>query len=418
MLYDRWRAVVRARRHELALREVASGRRWTFDQLAAAAERLPGSGAPVAFPRGHDAEFILALLAAWRAGQTACPLEPDQAVPDLPPPPDWCAHLKFTSATTGRARLVAVRATQLAADPAQIVATMGLRPEWPNLAAISMAHSYGFSSLVLPLLLHGIPLILAATPLPEGVRQAAAGERALTLPGVPALWRAWHEAGAIPAGVKLAISAGAPLPLALEQAVFGQTGLKVHNFYGASECGGIAYDRTERPRSDAALAGTPLANVALSVGEDGCLRVRGPNVGETYWPEAMPALSGGVFRAGDLAALRDGQVFLLGRAVDVVHVAGRKVAPETIEQALLAHPLVREALVLGLPAPDGEREDVVAAVVAAAPTVTEVELRDFLLARLPAWQAPRVWRFVDTLHTTRRGKVSRAAWRERLRQRH
>ena len=60
------------------------------------------------------------------------------------------------------------------ADAENIVATMGLRPDWPNLGVISLAHSYGFSNLVLPLLLHGIPLILAGAPLPEIVLRASA----------------------------------------------------------------------------------------------------------------------------------------------------------------------------------------------------------------------------------------------------
>ena len=55
------------------------------------------------------------------------------------------------SATTGAARVIAFTAGQLAADVENIVATMGLRPNWPNLGVISMAHSYGFSNLVLPL---------------------------------------------------------------------------------------------------------------------------------------------------------------------------------------------------------------------------------------------------------------------------
>ena len=103
-------------------------------------------------------------------------------------------HLKPTSATTGGARFVAFTAEQLAADAENIVATMGLRPDWPNLGVISLAHSYGFSNLVLPLLLHGIPLILAPAPLPEIIRRAAETETFLTLPAVPAMWRAWHEA--------------------------------------------------------------------------------------------------------------------------------------------------------------------------------------------------------------------------------
>ena len=158
---------------------------------------------------------------------------------------------------------MAFTAEQLAADAENIVATMGLRPDWPNLGVISMAHSYGFSNLVLPLLLHGIPLILAPAPLPEIVRRAAETEPAITLAAVPAMWRAWHEADAIPPNVRLAISAGAPLPLNLEQAVFKTRGLKIHNFLGSSECGGIAYDAGETPRTDAACVGAPMRNVNL-----------------------------------------------------------------------------------------------------------------------------------------------------------
>ncbi len=143
-----------------------------------------------------------------------CPLEPGQSPPEISAPPKNCAHLKSTSATGGTARFVAFTAEQLVADAENIVATMGLRADWPNLGVISLAHSYGFSNLVLPLLLHGIPLILAPAPLPEIIRRAAENESAITLAAVPAMWRAWHEAKAIPQNVRLAISAGAPLPVA------------------------------------------------------------------------------------------------------------------------------------------------------------------------------------------------------------
>ena len=235
-------------------------------------------------PQGHSPNFIFSLLAAWRTGRIACPLDSSQNPPQVPPPPD-CIHYKWTSASTGAARLIAFDPEQLAADAGQIVAAMGLRADWPNLGVISLAHSYGFSNLVLPLLLHGIPLILAPSPLPEVIRRAAAQEPALTLPAVPALWRAWHEAGPIPPQVRLAMSAGAPLPLNLEQEVFARSGLKIHNFYGASECGGIAYDATSEPRKDAALAGTPLPGVRLTVSATNCLTVRSPAVGLGYWPD-------------------------------------------------------------------------------------------------------------------------------------
>jgi acyl-CoA synthetase (AMP-forming)/AMP-acid ligase II len=308
---------------------------------------------------------------------------------------------------------VAFTAAQLMADAGNIVVTMALRPEWPNVGVISLAHSYGFSNLVTPLLLHGIPLALVGSPLPEAVGQGAAVFAAVTLPAVPALWRAWHEAGAIPANVRLAISAGAPLPLPLEREVFKSTGVKVHNFYGATECGGIAYDRTPQPRDQESRAGAPLENVELSLADDGCLEVRSAAVAEGYWPEPAPNLGQGCYRASDLAELSGGQVFLRGRASDQINVAGRKVSPEAVEACLGRHPAVQECLVFGVPAPDNGRAEIIVGCVAAGSAVTGRELQQFLLSRLPAWQVPREWWFVDELKVNQRGKVSRAEWRGR-----
>jgi long-chain acyl-CoA synthetase len=249
MLYQCWRDLAMRRRPDLALRDLASGQRWTFAELFDAGDNWDVPEDPIVCPQGHSPDFIFSLLAAWRTGKIACPLDSSQSAPQVPPP-TGCIHYKWTSASTGAARLIAFDADQLAADAAQIVAAMGLRADWPNLGVISLAHSYGFSNLVLPLLLHGIPLVLAPSPLPEVIRRVAGEEPALTLPAVPALWRAWHEAGPIPAQVRLAISAGAPLPLNLEEEVFARSGLKIHNFYGASECGGIAYDSRPCRASD------------------------------------------------------------------------------------------------------------------------------------------------------------------------
>jgi acyl-coenzyme A synthetase/AMP-(fatty) acid ligase len=409
MLYERWRKISSERRNEFALHNFADGQRWTFGELFDSGEKLKIDAADTIFPRGHAPEFIFHLLAAWRENKIACPLEAGQLPPEIPAPPKNCVHLKSTSATGGTARFVVFTAEQLAADAENIVATMGLRADWPNLGVISLAHSYGFSNLVLPLLLHGIPLILAPAPLPEIIRRAAAIENFITLPAVPAMWRAWHEAQAIPQNVRLAISAGAPLPLNLEQDVFKSYGLKIHNFLGSSECGGIAYDATDLPRADAACAGTPMQNVNLSLNTDGCLAVQSRAVAETYWPEKSDSLGGGIFQTGDLAEFKAGQIFLRGRLGDQINVAGRKISPEAIESALLAHPQVRECLVFGAPSREAERTEIIVAVVAA--DVAERTLKQFLLEQIPAWQVPREWRFVESLPASARGKISRAEWR-------
>ncbi len=416
MLYDRWREIMRASPDEIALRDLPAARQWTFAELDEAAQ-IRESNDPIVFPRGNGAEFILSVLRAWRHGQITCPLESNQPPPDFPTPPTEIVHLKITSATSGAPKLVAFTAEQLAADADNIVATMGLRRDWPNLAFISLAHSYGFSNLVTPLLLHDIPLVLGGAPLPEIVRRAASQFATITLPAVPALWRAWSDARAIPNSVHLAISAGAPLPLSLEREIFEKSDLKVHNFYGASECGGIAYDRTETPRDDSACVGTAMANVLLSINSDGCLEVRGRSVGEGYWPEMICSLADSVYVTSDLAELKDGAVFLRGRASDVINVAGRKVSPETIERLLASHPAVRDCLVFGVPSSDAERGETIVACVVRRNGAGAEELRQFLLAGSESWQTPREFWFVDSLEANQRGKLSRAEWRTRYRER-
>jgi len=409
MLYERWRNTAEAQRNDFALRDQASGRRWTFAQLFAAGEAWPVEPGPVACPRGHSPEFILSLLSAWRSGKIVCPLEAGQILPQVTPPPNACAHLKWTSGTTDTPQLIAFTAEQLAADADRLVPAMGMRPDWPNLGVISLAHSYGFSNLVMPLLLHGIPLVLVPAPLPEIIRRVAALETAVTLAAVPALWRAWHDADGIPPQVRLAISAGAPLPLNLEQSVFAAGGIKIHNFYGASECGGIAYDASATPRADASLVGAALPGIDLSLNKEGCLTIRSGAVGQTYWPRKSASLRAGRFQSSDLVELSNGSVYLRGRLTDQINVAGRKVSPETIERALLLHPLVRECVVFGAPSGDDAREEMIVALVAAE--AGETELKQFLLDKLPSWQVPRRWRFVEALPAGPRGKISRAECR-------
>lgn len=412
MLYERWRKVAREHAHEVAVRDVAAKESITFAELARWIEHASSPVAEILFPQGHNLDFARTVLLGWKHRRIICPLEPGQPRPSVDKVPANCAHLKLTSATTGPARMIVFREDQLFADAQNIVSTMGLRADWPNVGFISLAHSYGFSNLIQPLLLFGIPLTLAGPPLPETLRAFARNIDAFTLAAVPALWQAWHEAGAIPDNIRLAISAGAPLPLALETEIFNKSGLKIHNFYGSSECGGIAYDRSDTPRPEPALAGEALDNVLFQQTPEGLLTVSGPAVAETYWPESNERLKNRTFVTSDLVELKAGRVYLRGRATDLINVAGRKVLPETIEGELLRHPAVRDCVIFGMPDADsGRGESIAACVVAGAP---EKDLREFLLAKVPAWQVPRIWHFVEALPRNERGKISRAELRRKF----
>jgi long-chain acyl-CoA synthetase len=439
-LLETWSAVVARRTTETAVVEAGSGRSWSFEELQDAGIRRARQmthQTGVLCPQGPGADFLVSVLAAWEAGQLVCPLDTG-ATP--PAPETWrglrdafphAVMAKSTSGSTGTPRHVLFSSGQLAADATAIIHTMRLRPEQPSLGAISLAHSYGFSNLVLPLLLAGIPLVLADSPLPEAVRAAlevvasgAAGGTRATLPGVPALWRAWFAAGLIATDhIAVALSAGAPLPLELEHRIWSDTGVKIHNFLGSSECGGIAYDQTLEPRTTESLAGTPLDGVSLSVDPGGQLVVQSAAVALSYWPPervasdaGVPALTPGQFRTGDLAEDRGGTWHLLGRAADTMNLAGRKLHPAELEALLRVHPAVQECLVFSIPSADPARGEEIVATVAmqAAEAAAFDSLPRWLGAQLPSWKCPRHWWQRPDLATTSRGKLPRAEWRRRF----
>ena len=418
-LYHQWLTVAALRAGELALREPHGGRDWSFAQLKELARHAPPCP-PLLHSSARGLGLIVDVLRAWRDG--AVLLADDGS--GVPPPlfsmlqPGVC-HVKVTSGSTGTPRHVQFRAEQLAADAAQIVATMGLREDWPNLGVISMAHSYGFSNLLLPLLLHGVPLWLLDTPLPETLRRALDTSHPLTLAAVPAMWQAWERVGLELAPVRLAISAGAPLPLALEAAVYHRSSLKIHNFYGSSECGGIAYDQTAVPRSQATLVGTPMTGVTLTCDPAStCLHIRSAAVAEGYVTtdpaaDATTEPGAGTWLAPDFAHIdAEGAVHLLGRAGDFINVAGHKLSPSRIEEILQRIPGVRHCVVFGVPSPNPIRvEDVVACVNVAAGTDPQA-LKSAFSAQ-SSTDSPRHWWLTAELRPDARGKLSRSQWRDR-----
>ena len=411
-LYQRWQKTAAENPHAVALTDAKSELSYTFAQLESAIVSLPVTQ----FPSGNTPDFILQTLAAWRHGLTTCPREPDSTpLPDLRGLPPGTAHVKTTSGSTGSPRLILFSAGQLAADADNIVVTMALNRAQPNIGVISMAHSYGFSNLVLPLLLHGIPL--GGDPLPGSFARSLTHlpESGGTIPAVPAMWRAWLKAGCLDRDkIQTAISAGAPLTCDLESAIYHQTGIKVHNFYGSSECGGIAYDRSDSPRENPDAVGTPMHGVRVSTNADGCLVVSGEAVGTTYWPEPDRAtLAGQKFTTQDLATIAaDGTIHLRGRAGDLINIAGRKLDPSSIEAELLNHPGVDHCIVFGIPSDDPERVEEIVAITSGGDAAA---LGALLAKKLPAWQKVRHWWINPELTANSRGKISRSDWREHWR---
>jgi long-chain acyl-CoA synthetase len=393
MPYLRW--LETSRRHADRPAIFDGDRVLTFADLAAAVSLAPLATSPV-IARSGSLEFFVQILRAWRDGQPVIPVERDAAEPlqQCPPPAGTCL-VKYTPGASGVPRGIFLNSAQVAADGDRIVDAMGLTPATPNLSVISLAHSYGFSNVVLPLVLHGVPVHLAPVPFPRMIEEIFKHHPALVVPAVPSMWRAWHRAGILKdAPISLALSAGAPLALALENDVFAATGLKIHNFYGASECGGISLDTATTPRDSADEVGTPLPGVDVSIDQGGRLLVRSTSVATGYDASREDDLLGyGCYLTRDLAFLdADGKIHLTGTLGGAINVAGRKVSPAKIEAALLATGLVRRVKVYGIPSNDPERFEEISANVELQPGILLDELKTAATAQLQNWELPRHWK--------------------------
>ena len=339
--------------------------------------------------------------------------------------PNWQGNnpalLKLTSGTTAAPRAIRFGSEQLLADCEQICDTMGVSDVDLNFGVIPISHSYGFSNLLTPLIARGVPLVLSQDRTPRAVLADIAKTDATVFPGMPLFYQAFCEMKNIPPLPKLrvCISAGAPLPIATAKKFRDKFALPIHSFYGASECGGICYDREAKNEIEG-FVGSPMKDVDLEMIEPGAetsqVRVRSAAVGNGYFPDVdEEKLGNGVFVPDDLLARHGSGFKIVGRISDVINVAGKKVNPAEIEERLLHFPGVRQAVAFGRPAGAGLRNEEVAACVVANIDLRENELMEFCRTALSGWQVPKRIFIVDSIPTNERGKISRRELAERFR---
>jgi long-chain acyl-CoA synthetase len=321
--------------------------------------------------------------------------------------------LKLTSGTTAAPRAIRFRSEQLLADCDQICDTMGISDVDLNFGVIPISHSYGFSNLLTPLIARGIPMVISRDRTPRAVLDDLARTNATVFPGMPVFYQAFCEMENVPRlpKLRLCISAGAPLPIATAKKFRDKFGLPIHSFYGASECGGICYDR-EANNEIEGFVGATMKDVDLELidpnAEQSQVRVRSAAAGDGYFPDVdEEKLGNGVFVPDDLLARHGSGFKIVGRISDVINVAGKKVNPAEIEERLLRFPGVRQAVAFGRPAGAGLRNEEVTACVVADVDLNENELLEFCRRALSAWQVPKRIFIVDSIPASERGKISR-----------
>jgi len=310
---------------------------------------------------------------------------------------------KITSGSTGVPKAVFFHAREMIADGKAIVEAMGIMPCDVNFALTPFGHSYGLGNLVMPLLMHGCAVVCASSFLPR----FAVGDMKETLvtvcPAVPAFYRALNETN-LDGGLgrlRLAVSAGSALPASVAIAFEKRFGLRIHNFLGSSETGGIAYDAEGLASLAGSSLGRPMPDVSISQGKDGRLLVGGPAVvsyGNRTRLNGAPA-----FLLGDRGKLDEcGNLVLLGRALPLAKIGGRRVDPLEIEGAIKSFAGVDSAFVRVAQSAGNDR------LFALVETnLSAHELRERLRTILPDWKIPRKIMAVKKLERDERGKVKR-----------
>jgi long-chain acyl-CoA synthetase len=373
-----------------------------------------GGGAAGSWPASATIDF-----ADLEAGQDPLPIV-DRA-------PDDLAALMYTGGTTGRSKGVALSHANLS----NAGASSRARSHVPgvNRGQISLPLSHAFGLLVTVGAMH-VPepgsSVLQRWFEPESFLRLAVEHRSQSFAVVPsmlAMMLAYPLETMDLSELRFVFSGAAPLsPAVRDEFQRRVPSCTVVEGYGCTETGGIISGMPPlQPRPG--TVGKAVDNVELRivgidgsdqpVGEDGEIVVRGPNVMAGYW--GGEALTGGWFHTGDIGRLdADGYLTIVDRMKDLIIRGGYNVYPRDVEDALLDHPEVTMAAVVGRPDPRLGEEVAAFVSLAADAAATEADLIEFAKGRLAANKYPRSITILPAIPLTSVGKLDRKRLRAEI----
>ncbi len=342
----------------------------------------------------------------------------------IPLPADRVAMILYTSGTTGLPKGVILSASAIATDLDLLAEAWGWTAEDVLVHGLPLFHVHGLVLGVLGALRVGSPVVHTGRPTPVSYAAAAVQQGGTLFFGVPTVWsRVAADPGAARAlrGARLLVSGSAGLPVPVFAALADLVGQGPVERYGMTETLITVSGRAAEGRRPG-WVGRPLPGVETRLVEEdghsvppdgesvGELEVLAPTTMSGYLnrPEDTAAVftADGWIRTGDAACVdRDGWHRIVGRqSTDLIKSGGFRIGAGEVEQALLAHPAVREAAVIGVPDAD-LGQAVVGFVVASG--VTGDELCQFVAATLSVHKRPRRVEVVGELPRNAMGKVQK-----------
>ena len=327
------------------------------------------------------------------------------------------ALIHLTSGSSGTPKGVLRTEPDLTEEARNVATALRLIPDDAVLCATPVYHSFA-SGLLAACLYAATPCLLMDRLAPATLLDLAGREKASVIAGVPYVFETLTSLSSkqtLPA-LRLAVSGGAHLHPATASRFRDRFGAPLVQEYGLSEAGIVTLNLDGPPAS----AGPPIPNVELRIADttDPTRDLPPGAIGEVMVRRAFPP-SGYLdhptetretftphgIRTGDLGRLdASGRLTLTGRIKAMINVAGAKVAPREVEDALLAHAGVSEAVAFALP--DAALGEAVAAVVVPRPAavITERALRDHCRALLSTYKVPALIHFETDLPRTVSGK--------------
>lgn len=334
------------------------------------------------------------------------------------------AALIYTTGTTGKPKGVMLTHRNLMFVAKASANARALTGDDCVYAVLPISHILGLTGVLLGSLVSGASVYLTARFDPAAALKAIEHDGLSVMIGTPSMYALTCEYAArnkrqiAGPALRLISSAGAPLDAATKantERTFGQT---LHNGYGITECSPtITLTALDAPRSDCAI-GRVLPGIEtrlvdadandVATGETGELWIRSPGVMKGYYkaPEetAQALTADGWFKSGDLARFDDGNLFIVGRAKDLIIRFGFNVYPAEVEGVLNGFAGVARSAVIGIKS--GDSEDVIAFVqIAPGSSVTEAALADYAAANLAPYKRPSKITLLDALPMSPAGKI-------------
>lgn len=418
---------IRDRGREIALISESEKRTLTFQQLGEAIEGFDHSfgkyvepGQLAGLVAGNSLAFVVRYFALRARGaavlltddikiadaMAGCVVSPEgiltTELPDPPaPPPAGTALVKLTSGSTLAPRGACFTEEALVAGIDQIARGMSLTPDDRVLISIPMSHGYGFDNGVLSLAAVGTPLVLQRDVMPQALLKTIREREITFFPAVPALIRALGQV-AWPAShpLKRVISASAPLSKEVADQFAKASGIRVQEFLGSTETGGISFETD--PAAGEGTVGFPLPGVRIEL-VDGGVRVHSKANRFAMLPQ-QPVPD--YVETGDRGEWTpEGRLRLLGRTQLTANIGGNKVDLGALDAFFRGIPGVDEAA--AVPMADPVRGERVVAFVESA-TLNQEQLMQRCREGLSPREVPAEIR-VMRLPRNARGKIDRAA---------